>query len=276
MRVFKAKGELFSHLQNFHSIGFVPTMGALHEGHLELVKTALAENACVVVSIFINPLQFNNAGDLQNYPRMPEEDLILLQKTGCHVLFMPDVNEMYGDDEQLLNLDLGKLDMVMEGAFRPGHFKGVITVVDKFFSIIKPSNAYFGEKDFQQLAIIRFMANRLHPSINIVGCPTVRQKDGLAMSSRNQRLTAGEKNEAAIIFRNLQYAKSQKHKISIESVKNDVVKNINRISSFKVEYFEIVNAETLMSVEDWDASVPLRACIAVNTSTVRLIDNIEL
>ncbi len=278
MHLFTTKSEAahfnLELLKQGKTIGFVPTMGALHEGHLELVKRAKSENDVAVASIFVNPTQFNNPEDLKKYPRMPEKDMAMLTVAGCDVLFMPAVEEMYEPNEKTLDFDLGALESVMEGAFRPGHFKGVITVVDKLFNIVNPSCAYFGEKDFQQLAVIRFMAQRLHPQLNIIGCPTIRETDGLAMSSRNLRLTALERENAPIIYKCMMEARKWKGVYSVNSIKDQVISQINKTQPFKVEYFEIVDALTLQPINDWADTTNSRACIAVNTSTVRLIDNI--
>jgi len=280
MKVLKTKNEVATYInailgQN-KTVGFVPTMGALHQGHLHLVRQAQEENDVAIASIFVNPTQFNNPEDLKKYPRMPLEDMELLKEVGCDAVFIPEVSEMYAPDELGLNFDIGNLAKVMEGEFRPGHFQGVITIVHKLFDIVKPTTAYLGEKDFQQLAVIRFMAAKLHPHIKIVGSPTVRETDGLAMSSRNLRLTPEERNTVPVIYKSLKDAVKWKHQFSVEEVKNKVINQINAIQPFKVEYFDIVDSTTLQSISNWNDSDNLRACIAVLTSTVRLIDNIAL
>jgi pantoate--beta-alanine ligase len=278
MEVFKTKKEAVhfsaSLLKKGKSIGFVPTMGALHQGHLELVKKAKSENDVAITSIFVNPTQFNNPEDLKKYPRMPEVDMQLLQSVHCDALFMPEVEEMYATGDVPLAMHLGLLESVMEGAFRPGHFKGVITVVDKLFNIVQPTEAYFGEKDFQQLAVIRFMAKKLHPQLSVTGCPTIREADGLAMSSRNLRLTPLERQNAPIIFNSMMDARAWKAKMNVKEIIEAVIQRIDAVQGFKTEYFEIVNTSTLQSIVEWNEKENLRACIAVNTSTVRLIDNI--
>ena len=260
--------------QKGRRIGFVPTMGALHEGHLSLIKKALNENDIVVCSIFVNPTQFNNLNDLINYPRMQETDLARLNAAGCQYVFLPENNEIYQPGETLLDLDFGYLEQTMEGYFRPSHFKGVATVVDKLFRIVNPSRAYFGEKDFQQLAVIRNMSKQLRHRIKIVGCPTLRELDGLAMSSRNQLLTAEQRKDAPLIFKALQQSVLQLQELPIEEVKANVVAMINASPFLKVQYFEIVDSNTLENILSFIPNHPTRGCIAVLTDGPRLIDNI--
>lgn len=280
MEVLKTKNEVAIYLKailgEYKTVGFVPTMGALHQGHLQLVKRAKHENNIAIASIFVNPTQFNNPEDLKKYPRMPVLDIELLTEVGCNAVFIPEVSEMYAPHEPMLNLDLGNIANVMEGQFRPGHFQGVITIVHKLFDVVKPTAVYLGEKDFQQLAVIRFMVAKLHPYIKIVGCPTVRETDGLAMSSRNLRLTAKERSKVTIIYKSLYDAVQWKHSFTVEELKNKVIDQINNIQLFKVEYFDIVDPTTLQSINNWNDSDNPRACIAVLASTVRLIDNIAL
>lgn len=256
-------------------IGFVPTMGALHQGHSSLIKKAKFENQLVICSIFVNPTQFNNKNDLQNYPRTPEKDAELLSHSGCDILFMPPVSEIYPDKE-LLDMDFGHLELEMEGSFRPGHFKGVATVVSRLFEIVKPDRAYFGEKDFQQLAIIREMNRRLETGITIVGCETLREPDGLAMSSRNIHLTAAERNAAGIIYQSLIIAAKQINNEEIVSVRETAIAAIESFYGFKVQYLEFVDSQTLQPIDKWIYHANQRACIAVLTSHTRLIDNVAL
>lgn len=278
MEICKTIRQLHQHLSNERdlgrSIGFVPTMGALHLGHLSLLERALDETSIAVSSIFVNPTQFNDARDLELYPRTPEKDLKLLEQTGCHYVFMPDSKEIYPRVEPLLDIDFGNLDKVMEGAYRPGHFKGVATVVDKLFRIVEPHCAYFGEKDFQQLAIIRLMAQQLNHRIRIVGCMTFREGDGLAMSSRNQLLTAEQRKAAPLIYQALKESVNWITHLSIDEVKQRVVEMINVNSLLKVQYFEIVDSGSLQPVSFYDASQSARGCIAILTDGPRLIDNI--
>lgn len=279
LRVFKSKAEIEDQISMLKrqgiKIGFVPTMGALHKGHEALIEKSAVENDIAICSIFVNPTQFNDKKDFGNYPRNLQNDIAILDKTRCSFLFAPDETEMYEPGAKILNIDLNGLDKVMEGFHRPGHFAGVVTVVDRLFKIINPHSAYFGEKDFQQLAIIRLMASKLHPAINIVGLPTIREPDGLALSSRNQRLSNEERKNAPVIFKSMNDARASKNKITVSEIKSGVISNIESFPVFKVEYIEIADAETLKSVYDISESKNLRIFIAVQTSSVRLIDNIE-
>jgi len=279
MHIFKTKQQLslfLSGLKNKNkTIGFAPTMGALHDGHASLVIKAKQENDVAIASIFVNRKQFNNAGDFARYPKMPKEDLALLEANGCDAVFIPEENEMYDGNEPVIDLDLAVLDKGMEGKHRPGHFKGVITIVSKFFDLIKPASAYFGEKDFQQLAIIRFMTDNHFPEIKITACPTQREADGLAMSSRNLLLTSENRTNAPFIYKTLNEARLMKDKATIAAIKNYVMEKLLAINNFEPEYFDIVDANTLQSIDDFEKSKNLRACIAVWAGDVRLIDNIE-
>lgn len=280
MEVTTLKGDLSGWLKNFKLsgkkvIGFVPTMGALHEGHLSLIRKSRMTCDATICSIFVNPTQFNNPSDLINYPRMPEQDLKMLDQEGCNMVFMPSTEEMY-TDQSLLDIDLGPLDKVMEGKHRPGHFKGVVTIVKKLFDLVVPHKAFFGEKDFQQLAVIRYMTDYFKLPVEVIGCPTLREPDGLAMSSRNLRLTKQERQNAAIIFSALNYCKDFAFTDEITIVIQNAIKKINSISNFKTEYLEIVKSKTLQPLNEWDKENEMRVCTAVMTSTVRLIDNIAI
>jgi len=264
------------------SIGFVPTMGALHPGHLSLIHRAKSENDFVVCSIFVNPIQFNNKEDLLKYPRTFDVDFKLLESEGCDLIFAPEVDEIYPENgEPVPFYDLNGLDKPMEGVFRPGHFQGVCVVVHKLFNIVNPDRAYFGEKDFQQLAIIRHMTETLKLKVNIVGCTIVRDEDGLAMSSRNMRLSKEEREIAPIIYKTLQQAK---HKIeglteinfTPQLLKQWISDEISSHPKLKPEYVEIVDRITLQPVNDWIGSKDLIVCVAVYDGEVRLIDNIVL
>jgi pantoate--beta-alanine ligase len=254
-------------------IGFVPTMGALHTGHLKLVEQAINENELVVCSIFVNPIQFNNPEDLKKYPRTLEQDLEKLETTGCHVVFYPSTTEMYPTPETKV-YDFGLIDKVMEGRFRPGHFNGVAIVVKKLFDIVSPHKAYFGEKDYQQLAIIRELVKQENISTQIVACSTVREVDGLAMSSRNMRLSASQRLQAPQIFQLLQQASQLYPKKSIVEIKQLVEQTINNNPQMQLEYFELSDAETLNPVTESNYIKPIVACIAVYMGSIRLIDNI--
>lgn len=256
-------------------IGFVPTMGALHEGHLTLVRKAGEQDDFIVSSIFVNPIQFNNPTDLEKYPRMLEEDQVKLESAGCHLLFAPSVEEMY-PEKVMENFDFGHLDKVMEGKFRPGHFNGVAVVVKKLFEIVEPDHAYFGEKDFQQLTIIREMVRRLAMPVQIVAVPTVREADGLAMSSRNMRLTPEERKIAPFIFQMLTEAKKLSGKLPPTELKELITRKFNENDFFRLEYFEIVKASDLAEVYNWDESPDIIACVAAWLGNVRLIDNMIL
>ena len=259
------------------SIGFVPTMGALHEGHLALVNRSKMENDLTVCSIFVNPIQFNNIDDLKKYPRTLEHDAKLLIESGCDVLFSPDASEMYPEGETTgFDIDFGMLGKVMEGKFRPGHFKGVAIVVKKLFDIVRPTRAYFGKKDFQQLTIIRHMVNTLHLPVEIVACETVRETDGLAMSSRNMRLTIAERNLAPKIYQVLSKLKEKAGKIPVQELKAWAIKKIQKNPELQVEYLEIGDKESLLPLENWRHKDRAMVFTAVFVGDVRLIDNIEL
>jgi pantoate--beta-alanine ligase len=260
---------------NGKTIGFVPTMGALHEGHLVLIRRAVAENDFVVVSIFVNPIQFNNPDDLAKYPRTLETDLKMLESTGCHLVFAPSAEEMYPEPDRS-EFDFGKLDKVMEGKFRPGHFNGVAIVVKKLFEIVSPHKAYFGEKDFQQLAIIKNMVSQLNLPVHIVPCPIVREPDGLAMSSRNTRLSPKERSEALIIFKALSGISENYSWFIPDGVKQLVRGEIQESPLFRVEYVDVVDTETLQPFEDWNDVEHAVVCVAAFIVSVRLIDNIKL
>ena len=266
--------EIVAFRNDKKNIGFVPTMGALHAGHCSLVKQCVAENDVCVVSVFVNPTQFNNADDLLKYPRTLERDAQLLEENGCQLIFSPEPHEIYSEKElnQTFEFDFGGLDAVMEGKFRPGHFNGVVQIVSKLFDLVQPNKAYFGEKDFQQLAIIRRMVKIMNYPIEIIGCPIVREKSGLALSSRNERLSTTEKEIATNIARTLFESRQLKASQSVLQVKNWVIEQINRVEKLHVEYYEIVDADTLQETEKWANAV---GCITVFCGEVRLIDNIK-
>ncbi len=268
--------DLKTLLQGFRSegksIGFVPTMGALHKGHVSLVERSVAENDITVVSIFVNPTQFNDKNDLKNYPRMPEKDITMLEAAGVNVVFMPTESEIYPEPDTRV-FDFGMLDKVMEGKFRPGHFNGVAQVVSKLFDIVEPHRAYFGQKDYQQLAIIRAMVRMLGYRIEIVGCPIVREPDGLAMSSRNLLLTPEHRKSAPIIYQTLAEARNKTNEFSVKDMIDWVVKGINSDPNLKVEYFELADADSLLPVQGWDHPNGIVGCIAVWAGNIRLIDN---
>ena len=255
------------------TIGFVPTMGALHQGHISLVKKCCEQNDVCIVSIFVNPTQFNNPTDLEKYPRTIEEDTKILKEAGADIVFVPSVQEIHPEPDNC-QFDFGLLDKVMEGKFRPGHFNGVVQVVSRLFDIVKPDRAYFGEKDFQQLAIIRQMVRQLNIPVEIVPMPIRREDSGLAMSSRNQRLTGDQKTEAVNIYRILSDSKALYNQKTVDEVRIWVVESINKIPFLEVEYFEIVDGNTLQQIVDWKDTDYAVGCITVFCGEVRLIDNI--
>ena len=257
------------------SVGFVPTMGALHEGHVSLVKRARAENDTVVVSVFVNPTQFNDKEDLRNYPRTPEADLEVLRAAGADVVFMPSVEEVYPEPDMRV-FDFGMLDKVMEGAHRPGHFNGVAQVVSRLFDIVRCDKAYFGEKDFQQIAVIRELVRQCDYPLQIVACPIVRDTDGLALSSRNALLTPAHRAAAPLIYKALKEGVESARSMSVDEMKRRVVERIDADPLLQVEYFEVVNADTLEGIDRWSDTFPMRGCIAVQAGNVRLIDNIAI
>ncbi len=257
------------------TIGFVPTMGALHQGHLELMRRAKTENDILVVSIFVNPIQFNNPTDLEKYPRDLQKDAALLKSVGCNILFAPSVTEMY-PKEVTKKYDFGLLETVMEGKSRPGHFNGVAVVVDKLLKITLPHKAYFGEKDFQQLAIINKLVEINEIPVKIIACPTVRESDGLAMSSRNERLTSVQKTIAPLIYIMLKYAKSNYKLKTLSLLKQEVVNMFNKQQEFDLEYFEIADDKNLQPITKWNPQVGTIAFIVVKMGNVRLIDNIRI
>ena len=255
-------------------VGLVPTMGALHAGHASLVKRCVAENDAAVVSVFVNPTQFNDKNDLVKYPRTPEADCCLLEECGAAFVFAPSVEEMYPEPDAR-RFSYAPLDTVMEGAFRPGHFNGVCQIVSKLFDAVQPDRAYFGEKDFQQLAIIREMVRKYPFNLQIVGCPIVREDDGLALSSRNARLSSEQRTQALQIsktlFASVEYAKAH----TLAETKAFVEKAIEEAEGLTIEYFEIVDGDTLQTVSEWNDSNYIVGCITVYCGEVRLIDNIK-
>ena len=265
------------------SIGLVPTMGALHEGHLSLVERARKENDIVAVSVFVNPIQFNNKEDLEKYPRTVENDLALLEKAGADIAFTPSVEEMYPEPVTTV-YHFGQIEEVMEGPRRPGHFSGVAVVVRRLFELTQPDRAYFGEKDFQQIAIIRDLLRQMNSNIELVPCPIVRADDGLALSSRNMRLSKEAREVAPTIYETLQQAVEMSEYEDVEDVKLwvlDTLASFHEVNDlpdglrFEPEYFEIVNDTTLQPIEKWDDAQGSVGCIAVWLDGVRLIDMVR-
>lgn len=259
------------------TIGLVPTMGALHEGHLSLIRKSVEQNDFTIASVFVNPTQFNNKEDLAKYPRTLERDAELLAAAGCRLLFAPDTSDIYTEEElaKPFSFDFKGLDRVMEGKFRPGHFNGVVQIVSKLFSLTKPDRAYFGEKDFQQLSIIRLMNETYGFGIDIVACPIVREESGLAMSSRNALLSDAERAVAAHIYAVLAESRTFMPDTPVAELKECAVRAIEQKPELRVEYFEIVDGKTLQEIEDWRDSDYIVGCITVYCGKVRLIDNIK-
>jgi len=279
MKIIKLRHELKAEIESLKlsgkTIGFVPTMGALHNGHKSLVERCVAENDSCIVSIFVNPTQFNNSTDLKKYPRNLKLDADFLESVGCQLIFAPEPQEIYQPNElnNRFEFDFGGLDTVMEGKFRPGHFNGVVQIVSKLFQLIQPDKAYFGEKDFQQLAIIHRMVKMLNFNIEIIDCPIVREPGGLALSSRNERLTDVQHKKAVEISKVLSESRNFAARLSPIELTQWVVDLINLVPGLEVEYFEIVNTSTLQPVYSW--TEPSVGCIAVYCGEVRLIDNIK-
>ncbi len=265
--VFKCK-------ENKLKIGFVPTMGALHNGHISLVETAKKWCDIVIVSIFVNPKQFNNPSDLEKYPRTEEADCELLKKNYCDVVYLPSVLDVYPENYTPNKVNLGFLEQTMEGEFRPGHFDGVVQVVSRLFEIVQPDTAFFGLKDFQQVAVIRFMTEKLNFPIEIIACETLREKSGLAMSSRNMRLSDEQKEEALIIYETLQFCKENKNNFTPKELQQKAIELFNK-SNLRLEYLKIVNGNTLAVLNDIYSKNAV-VCIAAYAGDVRLIDNIRL
>ena len=279
MKVLKSKKTLIDYVERQREmgkkIGFAPTMGALHQGHLSLYKAAKKENDEVISSIFVNPTQFNNPDDFQKYPKTLEKDLELLEKADVDAVYVPNVEEMYPDGLNSKKYNFDGLENEMEGKYRPGHFDGVGTIVEELFRQVQPHNAYFGEKDYQQLAIIKKMIEKTKLPVKIHGVPTLREEDGLAMSSRNVRLTETQRKEATIIYETLVKAKEWFKVISLEEIKQRVTE-IFRNSNFELEYFVIADEKTLKETDYFYKDKNYRAFIVAYADTVRLIDNMHL
>ncbi|MBD5176132.1 MAG: pantoate--beta-alanine ligase [Bacteroidales bacterium] len=281
MQIIRSVDELISYValqkNNHLSLGLVPTMGALHAGHLSLVERAVKENDLVVASVFVNPTQFNNPEDLRTYPRTEEADVALLAKAGVAVAFIPSVEEIYPSGvRHEKEYQLGTAAEVMEGKFRPGHFQGVAQIVHRLFQLVQPDRAYFGEKDFQQIAVIRNMVESEGLNTEIVDCPIKRADDGLALSSRNALLTEDQRRRAPEIYSALMAGVEYSKTHSVRETHDMVVERLNAVEEMEVEYFEIVDARTLLPVEEWNEAPNIQGCITVYNGKVRLIDNIRL
>lgn len=278
MLLFTSPVALRAHLRKIQkpdaTLGLVPTMGALHEGHIQLVKRAIEENTQAIVSIFVNPLQFNNPDDLTKYPRTLDEDCALLEAAGCALVFAPSAEEMY-QQPPVLRLDFGNLEHVMEGAYRPGHFNGVGIVVARLFNMVQPDRAYFGQKDLQQVAVVRQLVEDLAFPLELVVCPTVREADGLAMSSRNRRLGLEHRIIAPLIHKSLEEARKMLSAgYAVEEAKQHVRTQFTRYPDFLLEYFEVANAHSLQPVEVVQPTGQTALCLAAHLGGVRLIDNV--
>ena len=275
-KIVDLQNELFLARKAGKSIGFVPTMGALHEGHASLVERSVKENAVTVVSVFLNPTQFNDKGDLDRYPRTLDADCKLLEQVGADYVFAPSVEEMYPVPDTR-HFEFPPVSTVMEGAKRPGHFNGVCQVVSRLFYIVRPDKAYFGEKDWQQIAVIKQLVKYMGMPVQVVECETVREKDGLAKSSRNTLLSADERAIAPVIYQALKAGVAYSKQHSVKETHDKVVADINAVEGLDVEYFSIVDGNTLLDVDSWDASDSVVGCITVycGKTPIRLIDHIS-
>ena len=275
-KIVELQNKLFEDRKNGKSVGLVPTMGALHEGHASLVKKSVKDNDVTVVSVFVNPTQFNDPKDLSSYPRDIEADCKLLEEVGADYVFTPSVEEMYPTPDTR-HFEFPPISTVMEGAHRPGHFNGVCQVVSRLFYITRPDKAYFGEKDWQQIAVVKAMVRSLNLNVKIVECPIIRDTDGLARSSRNALLSGDEREIAPNIFKALKESIEYSKKHNINETHDYVVEKINSVNGLEVEYFEIVDGNTLQRVSDWNDSEYIVGCITVycGKRPVRLIDHIK-
>ena len=268
------KNELADLREKQKKIGFVPTMGALHTGHLSLIEKSKKENDITVVSIYVNPTQFNEKSDFDKYPRTLEDDLIKLNELKPDIIFAPENDNMYPEGFEKISIELGNVANVLEGKHRPGHFDGVVTIVKKLFDIVEPHVAYFGQKDFQQYLVIKHMVNYFNLPIKIVKCPIVREKDGLAMSSRNVRLNDSERKIAPVLYQQLLTAKNLLDKIPVDEIKEKAESELKKHGQISFEYFEILNANNLNSINDISDAKEILICVALKIGQIRLIDNI--
>ena len=278
MQIFKTKLELTRFLSSekkVESIGFVPTMGALHEGHLQLIKQSKKECEITVCSIFVNPTQFNNATDLANYPNTLKEDLLKLENLNCDSVYIPKVDDLYEENEKAKEFDFGTLSTTMEGEFRPGHFNGMATIVEKFFNIINPTKAFFGQKDLQQLQIVKALVKQMQSDIEIIGIPTIREGSGLAKSSRNSLLSANAKTEALLISKCLNFCAENKN-LGISELEKYIKSAFEKSRNLELEYAEFVSLNQMKEIKEWEVENQSAVCIAAYIYGVRLIDNIIL
>jgi pantoate--beta-alanine ligase len=271
LRAYSSYKDIAKLIKKVDSIGLVPTMGSLHDGHLSLIKRALMDNKKVIVSIYVNPKQFNNFNDLKKYPRNLKNDLEKLEMFNNIIVYAPNDKDIYEEGEEKKKYYFGKIAQIMEGNSRPGHFEGVATIVEKLLRMFKPNNAYFGEKDFQQLLIVKALAVKIKIDVDIIGCETVREGDGLAMSSRNTFLDIAERKSASQIIKLLRKAKKMHKTYNLEDIKYYILKEANLIDNFQIEYFEVINiADFIEEVKE------VRAFIACKVGNTRLIDNIRI
>lgn len=281
MKIFESIAELRRHLElqrkKGSNIGLVPTMGALHQGHARLIRESVQACDLTVCSIFVNPTQFNNPDDLLKYPNQIDADQKLLEQEGCDVLFKPKTDEVYPGEDECLKISFGPMEEVLEGEFRPGHFSGVGVVVLKLLNMVRPERAYFGQKDLQQLAIIKKLVKDLNVPVDIISVPTVREPSGLAMSSRNLRLSDQEKSIATHLYQGMQNLKQAiKSGISVAHAIAEVKAELARVADFKLEYLAVVDSHTMRSVGDLDDSLWISACAAAYVGEVRIIDNLYI
>lgn len=258
-----------------HTIGFVPTLGALHSGHISLISRALNKTDWVVCSIFVNPTQFNDKSDFERYPRTLDSDIDLLKMNGCHMVYTPSVESIYPKNRNTSKVNLNGLDRLMEGAHRPGHFDGVVEVVERLFELVRPHFAFFGEKDFQQLAIIKQLVAEKEIPVEIIGCPIIREKDGLAMSSRNKLLTPQNRTKSGILFKALKKASLNRKELSPKALKNEI-RGFLLKNNVDLEYFEIADEKKLHPINRWYKRKKVRAFIAAKFGKIRLIDNLHI
>ena len=277
MKIFTLKSELKSYLNGIRKdkiVSFIPTMGSLHEGHLSLLQKAKENSDIVICSIFVNPTQFNNSSDLEKYPRTTDRDINILTEKKCTILYLPEVSDLYQENEQVKQFDFGGLDNFMEGEGRKGHFNGVATIVEKLFRILAPEKAFFGEKDLQQLQIIKYISKQLQIPIEIIGVSTKREESGLAMSSRNKLLSEKNLQKATLIYQTLQFIEENSGNFTLVELKKLAIERFSNQIDLNLEYLEIVSLEKLQPISEFRNKNENAACIAASISSVRLIDNI--
>jgi pantoate--beta-alanine ligase len=278
MIIFNNQKELKEHLSKLKIsiIGFVPTMGALHHGHISLISKSKALCDITVCSIYVNPTQFNKSDDFLNYPKKIKDDIQLLEKNNCDILYSPEDVDLYKRDEIAKNYNFNGIELSLEGKYRPGHFNGMATIVEKLLNIVKPQMVFFGEKDLQQLMIIKELVKQNNISTKVIGCPIIREKNGLAKSSRNQHLSKIEREHCGVIYKQLLEFKNLYKKMDLNELKSQIITSITNGNKIKIEYLELVNLDTFESVEAYHKNIKYAVCIAVTISNVRLIDNIIL